>query len=43
MTTIEYEKNKFIKEKKDFELVDTKNIFLKGYNPYDGLKTFFGI
>ena len=43
MTTIEYEKSKFIKEKKDFELVDTKNIFLKGYNPYDGLKTFFGI
>ncbi len=43
MTIIEYEKSKFIKEKRDFELVDTKNIFLKGYNSYDGIKTFFGI
>lgn len=40
---IEYETSKFVKEKKQLEIPDTKNIFLSGKNPYDGLDTYFGI
>lgn len=40
---IEYEVSKFIKEKGKFEIEDTKNVFLQGLNPYDGLPTYFGI
>lgn len=35
--------NKHVKEIKKIEITDTKNIFLKGTNPYDGLPTYFGI
>lgn len=40
---IEYEKSKYVKEKSQIEIKDTKNVFLKGTNPYDGLNTYFGI
>lgn len=40
---IEYEVSNFVKEKRTIEIADTKNIFLKGTNPYDGLSTYFGI
>lgn len=40
---IEYETNKFIKEKQKIEINDTKNVFLQGTNAYDGLDTYFGI
>lgn len=40
---IEYETSKFVKETKTIEIEDTKNVFLKGTNPYDGLSTYFGI
>ncbi len=40
---IEYETNKCIKEKQKIEINDTKNVFLQGINPYDGLSTYFGI
>ncbi len=40
---IKYEKNEFIKKYEQIEIEDTKNIFLKGRNPYDHLPTFFGI
>ena len=40
---IEYEINKFVTEKCKIEIEDSKNIFLKGQNPYDGLSTYFGI
>lgn len=40
---IEYEKYKFTKENGKIEIDDTKNIFLKGTNPFDNLDTYFGI
>lgn len=40
---IEYETSKYIKEKQKIEINDTKNVFLQGTNPYDGLSTYFGI
>lgn len=40
---IEYETSKYVKEKKQIEIEDTKNVFLKGINPYDALNTYFGI
>lgn len=40
---IEYEKCKIIKENYKIEIDDTKNVFLKGKNPFDNLDTYFGI
>lgn len=40
---IEYEVSNFVKEQKCIEIEDTKNVFLKGINPYDGINTYFGI
>lgn len=40
---IEYETSKYVREKKQLEILDTKNVFLRGKNPYDGLDTFFGV
>ena len=40
---IKYEKNEYKREQCQIEIEDTKNIFLKGINPYDGLSTYFGI
>lgn len=40
---IEYETSKYIKEKAQIEIQDTKNVFLQGKNPYDCLNTYFGI
>ena len=40
---IEYEVSNFFKEKRTIDIEDTKNVFLKGTNPYDGLSTYFGI
>ncbi len=40
---INYETSKYVKEKCQMEIEDTKNIFLQGTNPYDGLNTYFGI
>ena len=40
---IEYSKDKFVKENHTIEIEDTKNVFLQGTNPYDGLPTYFGI
>lgn len=40
---IQYETSKFVKEKQKLEIEDTKNVFLQGTNPYDGLPTYFGI
>lgn len=40
---IQYEVSKYTKEHKQIEIQDTKNVFLKGTNPYDGLPTYFGI
>lgn len=40
---IEYETSKYITEKQKIEIEDTKNVFLQGVNPYDGLNTYFGI
>ncbi len=40
---IEYETSKYVKENQRIEIPDTKNVFLKGKNPYDGLDTYFGI
>lgn len=40
---IEYETGKYVKETKKIEIKDTKNVFLKGNNIFDGLDTYFGI
>lgn len=40
---IEYEISNFVKEKRSIDIEDTKNVFLTGTNPYDGLDTYFGI
>lgn len=40
---IEYETSIYVKEKAQIEIQDTKNVFLQGKNPYDGLNTYFGI
>lgn len=40
---VEYEKNTYIKETKNIEIKDDKNVFLYGKNPYDGFSTYFGI
>ncbi len=40
---INYVKNKFLKEEKLMEIENTKNVFLKGRNPYDGVSTYLGI
>ena len=41
--TIGYEVSEYTKEHKKIEIQDTKNVFLQGTNPYDGLPTYFGI
>lgn len=43
MITIKYEKNKFLREKCEIAIEDTKNVFLKGRNPFDNLPTYFGV
>lgn len=40
---IEYETSKYITEKQELEIEDTKNVFLKGRNIFDNLPTYFGI
>ena len=40
---IEYKNNNIKRESKKIEIENTKNVFLKGKNPYDGLDTYFGI
>ncbi len=40
---IEYEISKYVKENKQIEILDTKNVFLKGKNPYDNMDTYFGV
>lgn len=40
---IEYEVSNFVNEKRTIDIEDTKNVFLKGTNPYDGFSTYFGI
>lgn len=40
---IEYEISKYVKEMQKIEIKDTKNVFLKGKNPFDNLDTYFGI
>ena len=40
---IEYETSKYVKENKQIEIPDTKNVFLKGKNPYDNMNTYFGV
>ena len=40
---IEYKVSNFVEETKSFEIEDTKNVFLEGTNPYNGLSTYFGI
>lgn len=40
---IEYKTRKNVTEKKQLEIEDTKNVFLKGNNPYDALPSYFGI
>ena len=40
---IEYETSKYVTKKQKIEIEDTKNVFLQGVNPYDGLNTYFGI
>lgn len=40
---IRYTKNNYVKEENSIDIEDTKNVFLKGKNPYDGLDTYFGI
>ncbi len=40
---IKYTVGTYIKEEKELEIEDTKNIFLQGNNPYDGLNTYLGI
>ena len=41
--TIEYSIKKYIKETMSIDIVDTKNVFLKGKNIYDNTTTYFGI
>lgn len=40
---IEYETDKYISEKQEIEIKDTKNVFLKGRNILNGFTTYFGI
>ena len=40
---IEYEKYTMSKENGRIEIENTKNVFLKGNNPFDNLDTYFGI
>lgn len=40
---IEYRTSKYVTKEKQLEIEDTKNVFLQGTNPYDGLSTYFGI
>ena len=40
---IEYEKCKYIKKTEKLEIEDTKNVFLKGFDKYYNLPTYFGI
>lgn len=39
---IEYETSKYVTEKQQLEIEDTKNVFLHGRNNYDGTSTYFG-
>lgn len=40
---IEYNVSEYKTETKQIEIEDTKNVFLKGTNPYNGSRTYFGI
>lgn len=40
---INYETCKCTTEEQQIEITDTKNVFLQGTNPFDGLDTFLGI
>ena len=40
---IEYQVSRYIEENKEIDIEDTKNVFLKGIDPYNGLNTYFGI
>ncbi len=40
---IKYETSNLVKERRKLDIEDTKNVFLKGTNPYDGLSSYFGI
>lgn len=40
---IKYKTGRYLSENRKIEIKDTKNVFLKGRNPYDHLPTFFGI
>lgn len=40
---IRYTKSDYVREENSIDIKDTKNVFLKGKNPYDGLDTYFGI
>lgn len=40
---IEYEISKYVKETHKISIEDTKNVFLKGKDPFDNLNTYFGI
>ena len=40
---IKYTKSNFAKVEQSIEIEDTKNVFLRGKNPYDNLDTYFGI
>lgn len=40
---IKYETSEYKTESMQIEIEDTKNVFLQGTNPYDGLPTYFGI
>lgn len=40
---IKYEKTQYMTTTHEIDIPDTKNVFLKGTNPYDGLSTYFGI
>ena len=40
---IKYTTSEYKTETRELEIEDTKNVFLQGTNPYDGLPTYFGI
>lgn len=40
---LDYEVSEYKTETRQIEIEDTKNVFLQGTNPYDGLPTYFGI
>ena len=40
---IKYDKTEYSRVTHEIDIPDTKNVFLKGTNPYDGLSTYLGI